>query len=410
MFCMYRLALERTTNAQDAIRLMGKLAEEMGFYAADWWSGGAGSLGEGGEALTVIDPNEAWVFHVLADDTGTSAIWVAQRVPPDHVSVVANQFTIKFVIPNSKDFMYSSNIFEIAQRNNLWKDFETDGYLNFQAVYGLPRAHSTYATRRMWRVFDIIAPSLHLSPIPSDHFASNYPFSVKAEKKVTPQTIMSIFRDHYEGTAYDLTKGLAAGPYGDPNRFDVAAVDNMTYIEAISGGYERAISMYRTSYSMISQARSRYPHAIGGRVWFSASTPRAGCYIPLYLAAEYIPTPYTRGSLFKYDTNIAYWKFNSVGNYASRYYKYAMQDVKNTQSALEDSILSIADTTDENAFSIYKMSTNKEFAGIAKSITFTPSVNTTNHEIIRLYTNFQQTQSDRIMTTWTNLFELILTK
>ena len=54
---------------------MGDLAVRLGFYGADW-SGGDASLGEAGEALTVIDPAEAWVFHVLADDSGTSAIWV----------------------------------------------------------------------------------------------------------------------------------------------------------------------------------------------------------------------------------------------------------------------------------------------------------------------------------------------
>ena len=64
---------------------MGSLAEKYGFYAADW-SGGDASKGEGGEALTVVDKKEAWIFHILADDTGSSAIWAAQRVPDDHVS------------------------------------------------------------------------------------------------------------------------------------------------------------------------------------------------------------------------------------------------------------------------------------------------------------------------------------
>ena len=80
-----QIALERTTTARDAIKLMGSLAEKYGFYAADW-SGGDASKGEGGEALTVVDKKEAWIFHILADDTGSSAIWAAQRVPDDHVS------------------------------------------------------------------------------------------------------------------------------------------------------------------------------------------------------------------------------------------------------------------------------------------------------------------------------------
>lgn len=97
---MSRIALERTKTAVDAIKLMGKLAVELGFYAADF-SGGDASKGEGGEALTVIDPNDAWVFHVMADDTGTSAVWVAQRVPEGHVSSIALFLILLLVQPPS---------------------------------------------------------------------------------------------------------------------------------------------------------------------------------------------------------------------------------------------------------------------------------------------------------------------
>lgn len=68
-----------------------------GFYAADW-SGGDASKGEGGETLTVVDKNEAWVFHVLGDDTGSSAVWAAQRVPDDHVAAIANQVSSKMMM------------------------------------------------------------------------------------------------------------------------------------------------------------------------------------------------------------------------------------------------------------------------------------------------------------------------
>lgn len=81
---MLQIALERSTTARQAIQTMGDLATELGFYAADW-RGGDMSKGEGGEGITVIDKTEAWVFHVLCDDTGASAVWAAQRLQPDHV-------------------------------------------------------------------------------------------------------------------------------------------------------------------------------------------------------------------------------------------------------------------------------------------------------------------------------------
>jgi len=79
-----QIALERarTRTAREAITVMGQLAERHGYYSAEWDLQRAGLdmvLGEAGEALTVTDPLEAWVFHILPDDTGTSAVWVSSR-------------------------------------------------------------------------------------------------------------------------------------------------------------------------------------------------------------------------------------------------------------------------------------------------------------------------------------------
>lgn len=69
----------------------------------------------------MADSKEAWVFHIIPDPTGTSAIWAAQRVPDDHIALVANQFVIRGVKKDDKDFMYSDNLWSVAKDNKLWK-------------------------------------------------------------------------------------------------------------------------------------------------------------------------------------------------------------------------------------------------------------------------------------------------
>ena len=47
---------------------------------------------------------------------------------------------------------------------------------------------------------------------------SDYPLFVKPERKLGTRDVMGLMRDHYEGTDYDMTRGVDAGPYATPNR------------------------------------------------------------------------------------------------------------------------------------------------------------------------------------------------
>ena len=64
----------------------------------------------GAESLHIIDAQEAFLFEILASDfNGTSAIWVAQRIPDDHATLTTNIFIIREIDYNdTNNFMGTS--------------------------------------------------------------------------------------------------------------------------------------------------------------------------------------------------------------------------------------------------------------------------------------------------------------
>merc|ERR1719272_592524 len=101
------------------------MAEKYGFYGTDSFEGSA-------ESFLVSDPGEAFIFHILPDPTGQSAIWAAQRVPDDHVGVVANMFVIRNINFNdSYTFLFSDSVRSVARDRGWW----SGGAFDFTAIY-----------------------------------------------------------------------------------------------------------------------------------------------------------------------------------------------------------------------------------------------------------------------------------
>lgn len=338
-----RIALERCTKARDAIKLMGELAEKYGYYA-------------GGETLTIIDTEEAWVFDILASPDGKSAIWVAQRVPDDEVAVMANQFTIREIDLKKPDFfMASANIFRIAKEQGWWHPAE--GPFDFVRAY-MPVYNKTryYSLRRKWRAYDLFAPSKKFSPWVKDSYTREYPFSVKPDKKVSVQDVMAITRDYYQGTEFDLSKGLAAGPFGTPNRYGGSGAERL-----LGGTWERAIAIFRADYVQISQARGWLPDPIGGVMWYTPDMALTSCFIPFYAGATQLPEPYSTGTRYEYDENSAWWVFNFVSNWADLKFSYMIKDIKAKQEKIERQIFAFQPAVESAAVELYKK--DPELAG-----------------------------------------------
>jgi dipeptidase len=200
---------------------------------------------------------------------------------------------------------------------------------------------------RVWSVLRRVAPSREFSPdyhrgVPG---AERYPLWVKPDEKLTLEDVMSLMRDHYEGTPYDITKGIDAGPFASPYRFrDLTwEVDGETYC------WERPISTQQAGFVFVSQSRSWLPDPVGGVYWYASDDCFTTPFVPLYCGMTEAPPSYTRGTIRAFSWESAWWVYNFVSNYAYVRWSRVFPDVERARKSVEDDLLALQPAVERTA-------------------------------------------------------------
>lgn len=324
-----RIALENCVTAREAVNLMGGLIDKYGYFST-------------GETLLVADEKEAWVFEMCAlPDTRYHSAWVAERVPDGEYFVAANTFRIRDVIKDDPDnFQYSKHLIPGLKKLKWW-DEKKQGTIDWlRAVSPGEYNHPYYSLRRVWRAMDRVNPDLGLSPWVKDTYTRDYAFSIKPRTKLEVQDVFALYRDHYEGTEFDLTKGVAAGPYGDPHRFVGPYDGNQNNVDTekkFYGAWERAISVFYQGYTFVCQTRPEAPEATKGVLWFGPDVSYTTCFTPFFSKSAQIPKPYQVGNPQRFDPTSAWWHFDLLGNWARlNFQRMTTVDIQPLQKRLED--------------------------------------------------------------------------
>ncbi len=353
---LVQLMLERTTTARGAIMMADELLMKYG------WN-------DFGEVLTIADTKEVWHFEVVGPGKGkVGAVWVAQRVPDDHVGVNANASTIKEIDLKNKDFfMASKNIYSVAEDFGWWSK-KSDKSFRFNHIYAPHSRTSVASRRREWRILSIVAPSLHLNPNQED-----YPFSVKPEKKITMEMMISLFKDYYQGTPYDMRRNITVADKDGNNVISPLANPFMPYDQLdqdkVNGGWfytdkktgkirflgERTIARWYTMYGTITQSRSWLPDAIGGKVWLAQDNIATSIYIPVYCGASSLPQSYaTPGRTNGYTRESAWWAFNRLGTLTAQRWGDMHKDVDAVWNPMQALMFSEVEATEARALELAK--------------------------------------------------------
>jgi dipeptidase len=328
------LAMERCRTAREAIKLMGALAEEHGYGYHD-----------GGEMLAVSDPKEIWVFEIVpvgplwTPKSGKpGAVWCAERVPDDQVSVCPNESRIDEIdVGNPDFFMASAHAVSFAVENGLY-DPKGGKPFSWKRAYS-PSEGSAVSTEgrrsRMWRFFDLVAPSRKFKPETPN---MDFPFSVKPDVKLSARDVMALTRDKSQGTEFDPVRGLRGGPFQNPNYFKGT----------------RLISVPNVEYTTLTQCRSWLPDPVGGIVWVALGAQDTSCYIPFYAGATELPKSFGIGDHFVLNRDSARWAFDYVDFHVQVAYNAAIEDVKAAQKTWEDGALDRIPEIDARAAELYK--------------------------------------------------------
>jgi dipeptidase len=373
---MMQLALQRAKTAREAIQVMTDLVDEYGYAST-------------GESFSIGDPDEAWLMEMIGSGPGgRGAIWVARRIPDGYICSHANMSRIgEFPLDDPENCIYSDNVISFAVENGFY-DPESGEPFNFQKAYH-PVTPQTlrYTATRVWSLFRRAAPSRDWPP--DYHRAAEdverYPLWIKPDEKLAVADVFSLMRDHYEGTEFDMTKGVDAGPFASPNRWRP-----MTWeIDGEEYSWERPISTQQTGFSYVSQSRSWLPNPIGGLLWYGVDDTYTTCYVPLYCGINDVPKSFATGSLQKFSWDSAWWVFNFVANFANLKYSYMIEDIRRVQEELEGSLLAMQPTVEKAAL---------ELAG-------------DNPELLARYlTDYSVNHAQQVVDNWRELGEFLITK
>lgn len=372
------ITLQRAKTAREAIKIMDELVQKYGYNSE-------------GETFSVADPNEAFIMEMVGKGPGGhGAVWVAVRVPDDAVCCHANQSRIhKFMHLPKDQVLYSKDVVSVARKLKLYDGKDID--FDFANTYcPIDFGGARYCEARVWAVYNMYTSGMEKYFDYSaglDLQAEPLPLYIKPDRQLGIEDVMAAMRDHFDGTALDMTNDYGTGVWLSPYRPRPLSWEykDKKYFN------ERPVGTQQTSFAMISQVRSYLPDCIGGILWFSNDDAHTTPYTPVYCCATEVPACYTlkHGNAVKFSLKSAFWVQNWVSNMVYPRYAQLFPDLKKVRDELDSTFAASQSSVEGAAMVLYKDDP-------AKAVSF--------------LTLYSKESADKMMSRWIDLGEYLIVK
>lgn len=355
------VTLERAKTAREALDIMTDLVAKHGYASS-------------GESFTIADKNEVWVLEMIGKGAEKGAVWIAVRIPDNAISGHANEPRIRKVnLKDKENVRHSKDMISFARKRGYFTG--KDEEFSFADVYG---EHDASTRRgcdaRVWSYFR------RFNNDADKYFAwcnadsdEPMPLYIVPDRKVSLAEMQKSMRDHFEGTPYEMTSDVGAGPFHSPYRWRPMEyeVDGKKYC------MERAIATQQTGWSYVSQTRDWLPDPVGGVLWFGTDDTNTCVYMPIYCGVTKVPAELAEGDINTLDLRSNFWVNNIVANQAYNRYDQMIDDIRKVQGSLEkefqanrpnveEKLTAIVNSGDMNA---YRNAVNSEAAAVARNST-----------------------------------------
>lgn len=343
------VTLKRAKNAREAIKVMTTLVEKHGYYSS-------------GESFSIMDENEVWILEMIGKGKGKKGtLWVAMKVPDGYISGHANQARItNFEMQEENKWddsratvFHAKDVVSFA-RDKGWFSGKDEKF-SFSDTYApVDFGGARFCDARVWAGFMKVNKDMqkYEDYALGENLKNRMPLWIKPEKKVSLEQVMDMMRDHYEGTALDMTKDVGAGAYKVPYRWRPLTweVEGKEYFN------ERAIATQQTGFVFVAQSRKGLPSEIGGILWWGVDDAATTVFNPIYCGSTRPPETVKvgNGNLMQWSDNSAFWAFNQVSNYAYTRYSAMYPEIRKVQKELEHGFMAQVPVIDKLALAMYK--------------------------------------------------------
>ena len=335
------IALQRSKTAREAIKVMTDLVAAYGYFS-------------GGESFSIVDKNEVWIMEMIGKGVGNKgAVWVAVKIPDDCIAAHANHARIhRFPLNDKENCLYSSDVISFARSKGYFSG--EDSEFSFSKAYApADWGGLRFCEARVWSFFNKYTDNAEQwLPYILGESPEPMPLYIKPNRKLNVKDLMANMRDHYEGTPFDPTLDIAAGPFRSPYRFNPLSWE----LDGVRYGFERPISTQQTAFSFVAQMRNYLPDEIGGVFWFGVDDARFTVYTPMYPCMTQTPECYRvgNGDFTNFSWTSAFWIHNWVANMAYSRYNQMLVDAQALQDKLEDGYLAAQSQIEQKAMELLK--------------------------------------------------------